>query len=103
MGAEAGGCGAVIGSNGRYRAVGRRKNWSWIFGKYSALLAAPNRSTGTQIISAYFGLAPTDFDVLLGLYTYLKRLPELPQDGRTYLTADFIAKQLQLPATSQGD
>jgi hypothetical protein len=62
-----------------------------------------NRRTGTQIVSAYFGLAPTDFDVLLGLYTYLKRLPELPADGRTYLTADFIAKQLQLPATSQGD
>jgi hypothetical protein len=62
-----------------------------------------NRRTGTQIVSAYFGLAPTDFDVLLGLYTYLKRLPELPADGRTYLTADFIAKQLGLPATSQGD
>jgi len=62
-----------------------------------------NRRTGTQIVSAYFGLAPTDFDVLLGLYTYLRRLPELPADGRTYLTADFIAKQLQLPATSQGD
>lgn len=62
-----------------------------------------NRRIGTQIVSAYFGLAPIDFDVLLGLYTYLKRLPELPEDGRTYLTADFIAKQLQLPATSQGD
>jgi hypothetical protein len=62
-----------------------------------------NRRTGTQIVSAYFGLAPTDFDVLLGLYTYLKRLPELPADGRTYLTADFIAKQLRLPATSQAE
>jgi hypothetical protein len=62
-----------------------------------------NRRVGTQIVSAYFGLAPIDFDVLLGLYTYLKRLPQLPEDGRTYLTADFIAKQLQLPATSQRD
>ncbi len=62
-----------------------------------------NRRTGTQIVSAYFGLAPTDFDVLLGLYSYLKRLPELPADGRTHLTVDFLARQLQLPATSQGD
>ena len=60
-----------------------------------------NRRTGTQIVSAHFGLAPTDFDVLLGLYTYLKRLPELPADGRSYLTTDFLAKQLQLSATSQ--
>jgi hypothetical protein len=58
---------------------------------------------GTQIVSAHFGLAPTDFDVLQGLYTYLKRLPELPPDGRSYLTTDFLAKQLRLPATSQGD
>lgn len=62
-----------------------------------------NRRTGTQIVTAHFGLAPTDFDVLLGLYTYLKRLPELPADGRSYLTTDFLAKQLRLPATSQGD
>lgn len=62
-----------------------------------------NRRTGTQIVSAHFGLAPTDFDVLLGLYTYLRRLPEPPVDGRTYLTVDFIARLLNLPATSQGD
>ncbi len=62
-----------------------------------------NRRTGTQIVSAHFGLAPKDVDLLLGLYTYLKRLPELPSDGRTHLTVDFLARQLQLPATSQGD
>lgn len=65
--------------------------------------ATGNRRTGTQIVSAHFGLAPTDFDVLLGLYTYLRRLPEVPVDGRSYLTTDFVAKQLRLPTTSQGD
>ena len=53
---------------------------------------------GTQITTAVFGLAPADFDLFLGLYTYLKRLPELPKDGRTYLTVDFLARQLTLPA-----
>jgi hypothetical protein len=62
-----------------------------------------NRRTGTQIVSAAFGLAPKDVDLLLGLYNYLKRLPELPRDGRTHFTVDFLARQLQLPATSQGD
>src|SRR5205809_7098361 len=36
-----------------------------------------HRRTGTQVVSATFGLAPTDFDMFLGLFTYLKRLPEL--------------------------
>lgn len=62
-----------------------------------------HRKTGTQIVTAPFGLAPKDFDLFLGLYTYLKRLPELPQDGQLHLTADFIARQLQLPATCQKD
>ena len=62
-----------------------------------------NRKTGTQIITAPFGLAPKDFDFFLGLYTYLKRLPELPADGRSFLTVDFLARQLQLPATCQKD
>lgn len=62
-----------------------------------------NRKTATQIVTAPFGLAPKDFDFFLGLYTYLKRLPELPIDGRSYLTVDFLAKQLQLPATCQKD
>lgn len=60
-----------------------------------------HRKTGTQIVTAPFGLAPKDFDLFLGLYTYLKRLPEIPSDGRTYLTVDFIAKQLGLPADGQ--
>jgi hypothetical protein len=62
-----------------------------------------NRRTGTQIVSAAFGLAPNDCDLLLGLYTYLKRLPELPADGRSHLTVDFLARQFKLSATSQGD
>ena len=62
-----------------------------------------HRRTGTQIISAAFGLAPKDFDLFLGLYTYLRRLPELPADGRTHLTVDFIARTLGLPATCQKD
>jgi hypothetical protein len=62
-----------------------------------------NRRTGTQIITAPFGLAPVDFDLFLGLFTYLKRLPELPVDGRVQMTVDFIARQLGLPATCQKD
>jgi hypothetical protein len=60
-----------------------------------------NRKTGTQIVTAAFGLAPKDFDLFLGLYTYLKRLPELPKDGRSDLTVDFLARQLHLPADGQ--
>src|ERR1043166_7043860 len=62
-----------------------------------------HRKTGTQIITAAFGLAPKDFDLFLGLYTYLRRLPELPSDGRTHLTVDFLAKHLGLSATCQKD
>jgi hypothetical protein len=62
-----------------------------------------HRKTGTQIITAPFGLAPKDFDLFLGLYTYLRRLPELPKDGRSHLTVDFIARTLGLPATCQKD
>ena len=62
-----------------------------------------HRKTGTQIITAPFGLAPKDFDLFLGLYTYLRRLPELPADGRTHMTVDFLARQLGLPATCQKD
>jgi len=62
-----------------------------------------NRKTGTQIVTAPFGLAPTDFDVLLGLYTYLRNLSESPNDGCSYLTVDFLARRLQLPATCQAD
>lgn len=65
--------------------------------------AQGHRKTGTQIITAHFGLAPKDFDLFLGLYTYLRRLPELPEDGRIYLTVDFLARQLGLPATCQKD
>src|SRR5437867_580179 len=62
-----------------------------------------HRKTGTQIITAAFGLAPKDFDLFLGLYTYLRRLPELPKDGRTHLTVDFLARQFGLSATCQKD
>jgi hypothetical protein len=62
-----------------------------------------HRRIGTQIITAAFGLAPKDFDLFLGLYTYLRRLPELPADGRTHLTVDFLARHLGLPATCQKD
>jgi len=40
-----------------------------------------HRKVGTQVVTATFGLAPKDFDMFLGLYTYLKRLPELPADA----------------------
>ncbi len=62
-----------------------------------------NRRTGTQIITAPFGLAPADFDLFLGLFTYLKRLPEIPKDGVLHLTVGFIANTLKLPATCQAD
>jgi len=60
-----------------------------------------HRKTGTQVVTATFGLAPTDFDMFLGLFTYLKRLPEPPADGRSFLTADFIARQVGLPTDGQ--
>lgn len=62
-----------------------------------------HRRTGTQVVTAYFGLASKDFDLFLGLYTYLKRLPELPTDGQSHLTVDFLARQLHLTATCQKD
>lgn len=62
-----------------------------------------HRRTGTQMVNAYFGLAPADFDLFLGLFTYLKKLPQLPADGRSYLTVDFIARQLGLPASGGRD
>lgn len=62
-----------------------------------------HRRTGTQVVTATFGMASKDFDMFLGLYTYLKRLPELPEDGRTHLTVDFLARQLGMPATCAKD
>jgi hypothetical protein len=62
-----------------------------------------NRKTGTQIVTAPFGLAPKDFDLLVGLYSYMKKLPEIPADGRLHLTVDFLSRQLGLPATCQKD
>jgi hypothetical protein len=62
-----------------------------------------NRRTGTQIVTAPFGLAPVDFDLFIGLFTYLKRLPELPEDGVLHVTVDFLAKTVKLPATCQED
>ena len=57
-----------------------------------------HRKTGTQLITAAFGLAPVDFDLFLGVFTYLKRLHEMPAGGRSFLTLDFLARQLRLPA-----
>jgi hypothetical protein len=62
-----------------------------------------HRRTGTQIVTAPFGLAPVDFDLFLGLFTYLKRLPEIPADRQLHLTADFIAKLAGLPTTCPDD
>ncbi len=62
-----------------------------------------NQRSGTQIVTAPFGLAPKDFDLFLGLYTLLKRLPEEPSDGRLFLTADVIGKSCNLPTTCQKD
>lgn len=62
-----------------------------------------NHRIGTQIVTAPFGLAPKDFDLFLGLYTLLKRLPEEPADGRLFLTADVIGKHCNLPTTCQKD
>jgi hypothetical protein len=62
-----------------------------------------NRKTGTQLVTAPFGLAPKDFDLFLGLYSYLKKLPAIPADGRLHLTVDFLSRQLGLPATCQKD
>jgi len=58
-----------------------------------------HKRTGIQMVNALFGLAPADFDLFLGLFTYLKRLEQLPADGCTCLTLDFIARQCGLPAT----
>lgn len=60
-----------------------------------------HRKTGTQLVTAGFGLAPVDFDLFLGLFTYLKRLQELPAGGRSFLTLDFLKRQLGLPAEGQ--
>ncbi len=62
-----------------------------------------NRKRATQVVTAHFGCAPKDFDLFIGLYTYMKRLPERPADGRVHLTIDFLARQLSLPATCQKD
>jgi hypothetical protein len=60
-----------------------------------------HRKLGTQLVTASFGLAPVDFDLFLGLFTYLKRQHEPPADGRSFLTLDFLARQLGLPAEGQ--
>ncbi len=64
---------------------------------------AGNHKTGTQIITAPFGLAPKDFDLFLGLYTHLRELNELPADGVLDLTADFIGRRCGFPVSSQKD
>lgn len=71
--------------------------------KFSYTDGNGHRKSGIQMVTAPFGLAPTDFDVFLGLYTYLKRLPELPTDGRVHMTVDFLARQVGLPVTSAKD
>ena len=44
---------------------------------------------------APFGLAPKDFDLFLGLYTYLRELDELP--------ADFLGRRCGFSVSSQKD
>lgn len=62
-----------------------------------------NSKLGTQVVTAPFGLAPKDFDLFLGLYTYLKHLDDLPADGELDLTADFIGRRCGFPTSSQKD
>jgi len=62
-----------------------------------------NYKTATQLITAPFGLAPKDFDLFLGLYTYLKDLDDFPQQGELDLTADFIGRRCGFSVTSTKD
>lgn len=62
-----------------------------------------NSKTATQLVTAPFGLAPKDFDLFLGLYTYVKQLPELPTDGCIDLTADFLGRRCGFSTSSQKD
>ena len=62
-----------------------------------------NYKTATQLITAPFGLAPKDFDLFLGLYTYVKDLDEFPNSGELDLTADFIGRRCGFSVTSHKD
>jgi len=62
-----------------------------------------NYKLATQLITAPFGLAPKDFDLLLGLYAHLKDLDHFPDSGELDLTADFIGRRCGFSVTSQKD
>jgi len=62
-----------------------------------------NYNVGTQVITAAFGLAPKDFDLFLGLYTYLKELDQFPETGELDLTANFIGRRCGFSVTSHKD
>jgi len=62
-----------------------------------------NYKVATQLITAPFGLAPKDFDLFLGLYTYVKSLDDFPETGELDLSADFIGRRCGFSVTSTKD
>lgn len=61
-----------------------------------------HRRVGTQIVTAPFGLAPIDVDLLFALFTYLRGSDEFA-GGEVHLTADFIGRLAGLPTTCPDD
>ena len=56
---------------------------------------AGKRRVGTHLVTATFGLAPHDVDLLLAIGVHLRDLHaagELPDDNRHYWTADFLGR-----------
>ena len=62
-----------------------------------------HRRSGAQLITAPFGLSPVDFDMFIGLYTYLRSLDSIPDDGKIALRIPFIARMAGLPCTGPKD
>ena len=56
-----------------------------------------HRRIATQTVAAPFGLAPTDFKLLTGLYTYLRSQEGSLQDREIEVTIDFLGKISGLP------
>ena len=70
-------------------------------GQFPYVDSNKHRKTGTQIVTAPFGLSPVDFDLLLGLFDYLKRNPEqIDNERKVRLSAYFLGKLAGLPTTS---